>query len=77
MDWCELLRLRGLNLGITLQLLLWVTWAATQLPVYRGIFCLTLAVWCWGALLYVWNIGRVNFAFLFEFDEGSGRTYSE
>mmetsp|Transcript_32768 Transcript_32768/g.81375 ORF Transcript_32768/g.81375 Transcript_32768/m.81375 type:complete len:718 (-) Transcript_32768:130-2283(-) len=91
---------RGLNLGITLQLLLWVTWAvfvesnvlrsptwqavhtsndwmATQLPVYRGIFCLTLAVWCWGALLYVWNIGRVNFAFLFEFDEGSGRTYSE
>lgn len=43
-----------------------------------GIGCLTLAAWCWGACLFFWGVGRVNYGFLFEFDERSRhRSHSE
>jgi len=92
---------RGLNIGILLQLLLWVTWAVfmeskilssptwdqtlsassawmvSQLPVYRGIGCLTLAAWCWGACLYCWELGRVHYLYIFEFDDREARSFSQ
>mmetsp|Transcript_3784 Transcript_3784/g.12628 ORF Transcript_3784/g.12628 Transcript_3784/m.12628 type:complete len:689 (-) Transcript_3784:201-2267(-) len=91
---------RGLNVGIMLQLLLWVTWAVfmesnilrsptwqrvhtssewmvVQLPIYRGIGCLTLAIWGWATCLYCWECVRVNYLYIFEFDERSTLRHSE
>lgn len=43
----------------------------------RGIGCVTLALWCWGVCLYCWERVRVNFYYVFEFDEQSTLRHSE
>jgi len=43
-------------------------WHVYEYPVYRGIGCSILVVWCWGFMLMVWRGGRVNYLYLLEID---------
>ena len=43
-------------------------WRQNEFPVYRGIMYIVFWLWCWGASLYVWEAGRVNYLYMLELD---------
>jgi len=80
-DW-QLLHL-GMRIGMTLLLAVWVLWDVAmdawmkpdepQLPeeitrIFRGFGYFALLFWLWTACVYCWNMERVNYIYLFEFD---------
>lgn len=43
-------------------------WFVKVFPIWRGMFSLVLALWCWGFLLWAWNKCRINYLFMLELD---------
>ena len=43
-------------------------WFTKIFPIWRGLFALVLALWCWGGLLWVWNTCRINYLLMLELD---------
>jgi len=52
-------------------------WFEKDFPVYRGLFSIAFAFWCWGGLLYVWEARRINYLLMLEFDESLSATALE
>jgi EXS family len=44
-------------------------------PVFRGVGCLILVVWLWGAQLWVWTKAHVNYMLLFDSDPRTSLDY--
>jgi hypothetical protein len=43
-------------------------WFKRDFPVYRGMLSLTLALWMFGCLIFLWNYFRINYLFMLELD---------